>query len=103
MTVAIRHPVVIGIDAGRARPPDPTVVRGVAPVAISVEIFGTPNVFIEVLRVVLQTLGKIFFAIEYPIIDCVVTACDKLPIAGVITSNYQLGCASIAQSEARRV
>src|SRR5687767_3019487 len=52
VSVAIRRPVVIVVDNRNVWPPDPAIVIGVGPVAISVKVFGAPDVVVVILRVV---------------------------------------------------
>ena len=66
VAVTIGRPVVVDIDYGRVRTPDPTIVRHIRPIAISIEIFSAPNVFIIVLNVVMRSLGQIALAIIHP-------------------------------------
>jgi hypothetical protein len=49
MTITIRRPVAEGIDYARVWPPDPAVITGLGPLAIVIEIFGPPNVLVEIL------------------------------------------------------
>src|SRR5687768_9429682 len=49
MTVAVRRPVAERVDHARVRLPDPTVIAGLRPVAVVAEVFGAPNIFVEVL------------------------------------------------------
>jgi len=50
-------------------PPDPAVVIRADPVAVGVEIFGAPNVFVEILDVRLLALCEILLALLHPLID----------------------------------
>jgi hypothetical protein len=50
------------------RSPDPAVVVCIYPIAISVEIFGAPEVVIVVLDVITKTLGQVALAIVNPVV-----------------------------------
>ena len=71
VTITIRRPITVNVNRGRMRSPDPAVVGRVSPIAVCVEVFGTPNVFIIVLGVVTKTLSKVTLAVVYPFVDCV--------------------------------
>jgi hypothetical protein len=81
MTVTIRRPVRIDVDERATRSPGPAIVAGVGPIAIGIEIFRAPNVFIVVLRLITQTLRKVFFAVFYPVVDPVAVIGNKVPVA----------------------
>src|SRR6267142_728087 len=69
MSVAVRRPVVVGVNDGDVRSPDPTVIVGIGPTAVGVEIFPAPDGVIKVTHVlvILQSRGQIAFAINDPI------------------------------------
>jgi hypothetical protein len=52
VSVAIGCPIVIKVYDSLMWPPDPTVVFGVIPITVAVEIFSAPNIFIKVLNVI---------------------------------------------------
>jgi hypothetical protein len=68
VTITIRGPVVIVVNYGRMRSPDPTVVACICPIAISIEIFGAPNIAIVVLNVIAQSLSQIMLAFFHPVV-----------------------------------
>ena len=91
MPVTIRRPVVIARQDRPARTPNPAEVVRVEPVAVGIEIFSTPNVLVEILNVVAESLGEIPFPIPNPIVGCVGwCGSEEFPVAGVFTGNYQL-------------
>jgi hypothetical protein len=49
MTVTVRRPVGEGIDHAGMRAPDPAIFFAAGPLAVIVEIFGPPNVLVEIL------------------------------------------------------
>ena len=69
MTVAIRRPVSVDAEGTGIWPPDPAVVVCVDPVAVSIEIFSTNYVLVELLPVRLSELGVILFALLHPLIN----------------------------------
>lgn len=69
MPIAIRSPVSVSGQHSSTWPPDPAKLVAVVPIAVGVQIFCAPDVFVVVLDVVLQTLREITLAIVYPIVD----------------------------------
>jgi hypothetical protein len=58
----------------------------VTPIAIRVQIFSTPNIFVEVLNIVTVALRDISLAIANPIVNRVLFSSGKeFPVARVIT------------------
>jgi len=85
VTITIRRPIAVDVNRVRLRSPDPAVVGRVSPIAVCVEIFGAPNVFIIVLGVVTKTLGQVTLAIVHPFVDCVARCVgNELPVARVV-------------------
>jgi len=80
--------------------PDPAVFTGVAPLTIVVEIFGAPNVFVEILVSVTETFRKITLAIAYPLVNRITwSSGEQVPIAGALARSDEFRGASIAQRE----
>jgi hypothetical protein len=101
-SITIRGPVVVDIDYGCVRSPNPAVVVDVSPVAICVEVFSAPHVIVVILNVIMQTFGQESLATINPVVPRIRSACcDKLPIAGISTFIDQLSRASITQSKTR--
>jgi hypothetical protein len=70
------------------RPPDPAVVFGIGPIAVSVEILCSPNVFVVILDVVLQSLREILLTLPNPIIDRIPCGDGReLPVAHVLAAD----------------
>jgi hypothetical protein len=99
-TISIRRPIGVYVNRARVRSPDPTVVRRVSPIAVRIEILGTPNVVIIVLGVVTKALSQITLAVVYPFVNCVAGCIgNKLPVSSVVTRHDKLGGSSISQRE----
>ncbi len=104
MTVAIRRPVAEGVDYACVWPPNPAVVVGVGPLAIRIQVFSAPNVLVEILRVVTETLREILLALTYPLVEGVASTGGKqVPIARVVAGNDELRGTPVTQREARGV
>src|SRR6476620_4104650 len=71
VTVTIRCPINVAVDGARMWSPDPPVIACVSPIAVRIEIFGTPNVFIIVLGVIAEPLSQITLTVVYPFVNCV--------------------------------
>lgn len=101
MSVSIRRPVAKTTDRCAPWPPDPAKVVGIIPIAIGIEIFCAPNVFVEILDVVLESLRQKLLTLANPIVNRI-TRCsgEKFPVAGSFTDDKELSRATIAQSEA---
>jgi hypothetical protein len=52
MTVAVRCPIIIDAYDCTAWLPNPTIFGGVYPIAIGIQIFRPPHIFVVVLNVV---------------------------------------------------
>src|SRR6185312_63905 len=111
MTVAIWSPVIIVVNDGDARSPNPSVIICVNPAAIGIEIFTAPNriVVITHVVVVLEPGGEISFSLNDPVIPTVFRNDFRtLPIAGIRAfisqrrdcsfSNSKAGCIRIDSS-----
>ena len=104
MAVAIRRPVAEGVDYARMRAPDPAVFARAGPLAVVVEIFGAPNIFVEVLRIVARTLREITLAITDPFVNSVArTGSEQVPVARVVARGDQFGGTPVAQRESGSV
>jgi hypothetical protein len=80
--------------------PHPAEVVGIAPVAISIEIFSAPNVFVVVLNVVFEPLREIALAVAYPGVNRVMlVGCKKLPVACAFAAHNELSGTTVAQIE----
>src|SRR5215213_884095 len=103
VAVAVRCPVVIVIDDGRARTPDPAVIIRIRPVAISVQLFRAPHflIVVAVTPIVVELRDEDALAFIHPRVPRI-ECCDAihLPIASVRAVRDQLGGAPIAQGEA---
>jgi hypothetical protein len=85
-------------------PPDPTIVVGIGPIAIRVEILCAPNVFVVILDVVLESLCEILLALANPIVNRVAGGDGReFPVAHVFAADDELSRATIAQSKPGRV
>jgi hypothetical protein len=82
------------------RPPNPAVVAALSPFTIVAEIFGAPNILVEVLVFVTKSLRKITLPIADPLIDLVAhSRREQVPIAGVLTSDDEFRGTSVPQRE----
>jgi hypothetical protein len=81
--------------------PDPAELVAFNPVAVGMEIFRAPDVFIKVLNVIPKSLGEIAFALVYPVVNGIVwTSGMQLPIAGIVTGENQFGRTPVEEREA---
>src|SRR5690242_12774948 len=48
ISITIRDPIAVTGDRTRVRTPDPTVIARMYPIAVRVEVFGAPDVLVEV-------------------------------------------------------
>jgi len=96
LTVTIRRPIVIHADRAWERTPDPTVVVGLDPIAVSLEILAAPNILVVVLVVVLQSLREIPLAFHDPVIDFIGRPSGhEIPVAGVFTIDDEFRSAAV--------
>ena len=77
MAIAIRSPVREGADRCRMRPPDPTEIVRVGPIAVSVEILCAPNVLVVILDVVPESLREVTLGEEMNDRRVVVSGVEK--------------------------
>jgi hypothetical protein len=86
------------------RPPDPTEIIRVGPIAISVEILSAPNILVVILDVVLEPLREILLTLANPIVNRI--ACGdgrELPVAHVLAGSDELSRTAVAQRKPGRV
>lgn len=84
--------------------PKPTVLFGIDPIAIRIEIFRAPNVFVEILRLRAKELREISVALANPCIDRVGrTGGEQIPIAGVRAGDDEFSRTAVAKRETRSV
>jgi hypothetical protein len=69
MPVAIRRPIAVGSDRGCARLPDPAKVVRKLPIAVLIEFFRAPDVFVEIFSIVFAALRELVVALVYPIVN----------------------------------
>jgi hypothetical protein len=104
LPVSIRRPIVVDADRARERTPDPTVIVGLDPIAVSLEILAAPNVFVVVLVVILQSLCKVALALPNPVIDLIRWPGDhEIPVPGVFAFDDEFRCTAVAKCETGRV
>jgi hypothetical protein len=104
MPVAIRRPIAVDANHARIRPPGPTEVIRVSPIAIRRQIFRAPDILVVILHVVLKPLREKTLAVVDPIVDSVGrSGSDQIPIARTVSTNDQLRGTSIAQSKTRSI
>jgi hypothetical protein len=65
------------------RTPDPSVILGVGPVSIRVEIFAAPKVFVVILRVVTKALGEVAFPLGNPLVPRILRSGEHFPFTSV--------------------
>src|SRR5438445_10408975 len=102
--VAIRRPVVVVVDYGNLRPPDPAIIVGVNPITISIQFFRAPDIGIVIPNAVIvsQASGQLCFATGYPIVPAVFRRrISKVPIAFVAGYRFQRRTMPIAHDKAR--
>lgn len=97
LPVTIRRPIAVDVDRARKWTPDPTVIIGLDPVAIGVEILAAPDVLIVVLGVVLESLCEVTLAFRDPIINRI-ARCGRhqIPVTRGFTVDHEFRCAFVA-------
>src|SRR5438128_7918618 len=104
VSIAIRRPVVVDVDYGSVRPPDPAVIVGVNPITIGVQFFRAPDIGIVIPNAVIvsQPSCQLCFATGYPIVPAVFRwRISKVPIAFVAGYRFQRRTMTIAHDKAR--
>src|SRR5690242_4215524 len=71
LPVTIWHPIAIPADRARERTPDPTVIVGLNPIAVRIEILAAPNILVVIPGIVLESLRQVALAIRDPVIDLI--------------------------------
>lgn len=104
MTVAIRRPIVVGGNHGRARPPYPAEVVRVRPIAIVLEILGAPDVFVEILHIAFKMLCQMALALVYPIVNSIGwSGGEQFPITGILATHNEYRRTTVAQRKSGSV
>jgi len=76
----------------------------VIPVAIRCEILGAPNVFVEILDVVFESLRKITLTLRYPGVDSIRRrGGEQVPVAGIFAVSDEFRRTAVAQGKPRSV
>jgi hypothetical protein len=82
------------------RPPDPAIFFAAGPLAVIFEIFGSPNVLVEIFVVVARPLRDVTFTFAHPLVNGVArSGGEQIPVAGVVSHGDELRGTSIAKRE----